>query len=456
MELQHFSHEHPLIFTEEYGKDYVDDDNDNEHPEHPLTLSWIPQEPLLFHRCHFCKAYWIGFAYSCSVCNFDNDIICAQKPQIIKHTSHKHPMTPLLRTMLFSCDACGLEHEDMSYLCHTCQFWIHESCASLPNTVKHFDHDHPLTLCYSFPREFDNFVFCCDICSEYLDKACWIYSCVGCRCYGHLNCAIAATAASQEEQFRLVWPRPLLFWIRRQRWNFKILRSVLFPFQLSNDHYTQNTCSLSSHKTLLVLGSSGVELVHFFAMDLPTSVPLAHSTSMPRVVPYWALSDTKLTKHHLLPENFPWACNACHVCSPLLTFGCETCGFNLHIRCALWLRTIRHRYDEHPYSLNYVPVKDHLAEYYCEVCCYKLNPKNWFYHCDECDQSIHCECIISLHDELSNIKFGGTIEADCHLHLVTFVQKETDDSSCQIIRSARVLLALNVPSVISTCTQNLL
>ncbi|THG05226.1 hypothetical protein TEA_013671 [Camellia sinensis var. sinensis] len=168
---------------------------------------------------------------------------------------------------------------------------------------------------------------------------------------------------------------------------------------------------------------------------------------MPRVVPYWALSDTKLTKHHLLPENFPWACNACHVCSPLLTFGCETCGFNLHIRCALWLRTIRHRYDEHPYSLNYVPVKDHLAEYYCEVCCYKLNPKNWFYHCDECDQSIHCECIISLHDELSNIKFGGTIEADCHLHLVTFVQKETDDSSCQIIRSARVLLALNVPPI---------
>ncbi|GMP86989.1 hypothetical protein CsSME_00039549 [Camellia sinensis var. sinensis] len=172
-QLQHFSHEHPLIFTEEYGKDYVDDDNDNEVQ---------------------CKG--------CSVCNFDNDIICAQKPQIIKHTSHKHPMTPLLRTMLFSCDACGLEHEDMSYLCHTCQFWIHESCASLPNTVKHFDHDHPLTLCYSFPREFDNFVFCCDICSEYLDKACWIYSCVGCRCYGHLNCAIAATAASQEEQFR--------------------------------------------------------------------------------------------------------------------------------------------------------------------------------------------------------------------------------------------------------------
>ncbi|KAL7194283.1 hypothetical protein ACSBR1_034657 [Camellia fascicularis] len=124
-------------------------------------------------------------------------------------------------------------------------------------------------------------------------------------------------------------------------------------------------------------------------------------------------------------------CNACHVYHSNLSFGCETCNFNLDSSCAMLPHTIRHRYDEeHPFVLHYFPVKDYLAEYYCEICCYELNPKQWFYHCDECDLSNHGGCMTSLYDSFANIKFGETIEVDDHSHLLTFVLKTKGDAQC--------------------------
>ena len=82
--------------------------------------------------------------------------------------------------------------------------------------------------------------------------------------------------------------------------------------------------------------------------------------------------------------NDEW-CSACHRRSLMCRFRCKACGFNLHAWCALL--TIKHRYDEHPFILNYSPVKDHLDNYCCEICCEEGYPKSWFYHCDDCDHA---------------------------------------------------------------------
>ncbi|XP_023750544.1 uncharacterized protein LOC111898885 [Lactuca sativa] len=80
-------------------------------------------------------------------------------------------------------------------------------------------------------------------------------------------------------------------------------------------------------------------------------------------------------------------CNMCHLntsVGPFL-FCCDMCGFFMHSRCAfLILEAIRHKYDEHPMQLSYLPIENHKSEYFCEICEGDLNPHVSFYHCKVC------------------------------------------------------------------------
>ncbi|KAL8242873.1 hypothetical protein R6Q59_013175 [Mikania micrantha] len=102
---------------------------------------------------------------------------------------------------------------------------------------------------------------------------------------------------------------------------------------------------------------------------------------------------------------------------------CELCAFHIHPECGLLFpKTIRHKYDKHPMTLTYGPVENHGGDYFCEVCEEELNPNAFFYHCQECHQSIHLGCApldpqhkayikalcwedVSL--KYRNVKFGG-------------------------------------------------
>ncbi|XP_057506730.1 uncharacterized protein LOC130789949 isoform X2 [Actinidia eriantha] len=87
-------------------------------------------------------------------------------------------------------------------------------------------------------------------------------------------------------------------------------------------------------------------------------------------------------------------CAACHRNSLIASFGCATCNFSLHYKCALLPPTFSHRYDEHPFILKYGPIEDGPDEYICEFCEDEIDPKWWFYHCINCDQSACAECIL--------------------------------------------------------------
>ncbi|KAD2394146.1 hypothetical protein E3N88_41123 [Mikania micrantha] len=102
---------------------------------------------------------------------------------------------------------------------------------------------------------------------------------------------------------------------------------------------------------------------------------------------------------------------------------CKLCAFHIHPECGLLFpKTIRHKYDKHPMTLTYGPVENHGGDYFCEVCEEEFNPNAFFYHCQECQQSIHLGCvpldpkrkayIYGLCREgvsrcFRNIKFGG-------------------------------------------------
>ncbi|CAK9179585.1 unnamed protein product [Ilex paraguariensis] len=80
-------------------------------------------------------------------------------------------------------------------------------------------------------------------------------------------------------------------------------------------------------------------------------------------------------KHPLLQtEGSHHVCKSCNHESSRFIFRCDTCNFNLDYDCALFPKTIKHRWDRHPFILTYHPPNDHLDEFYCEFCEEEINP----------------------------------------------------------------------------------
>ena len=129
-------------------------------------------------------------------------------------------------------------------------------------------------------------------------------------------------------------------------------------------------------------------------------------------------------------------------------FHCQSCDFYLHIGCALLLpRMIIHRFDkQHPLTLRYEPVENHISEYFCGICEEEFDPiHKWFYHCTTCAESMHTACAPIKHEckqaihrkymesvfDFINVKFGGTHEIESHPHRVSFIQGTTYHGCCE-------------------------
>ncbi|XP_057468160.1 uncharacterized protein LOC130757426, partial [Actinidia eriantha] len=138
----------------------------------------------------------------------------------------------------------------------------------------------------------------------------------------------------------------------------------------------------------------------------------------------------KAHRHHLTPTKLTnvTECSACSLEFKGLAFKCVICNFVMHSDCAMLPPSLKHRYDKHPFILTYYPIPDHPAEYYCKICEDEVNPKKWFYHCAECDQSIHLRCVQS-YQQYSNIKFGASFKVEGHQHPLNFVQFSNEHGS---------------------------
>lgn len=144
----------------------------------------------------------------------------------------------------------------------------------------------------------------------------------------------------------------------------------------------------------------------------------------------------------------PGVCKACSCyLKKGMGFHCRSCNFYLHIECALLLpREIIHRFDkQHPLTLRYEPVEDHISEYFCGICEEQMWERQWFYHCTTCAESMHTACAPIKHEckqaiirkymmpvfDFINVKFGRTYEIESHPHRVSFIQGTTYHGCCE-------------------------
>ncbi|KAI8028608.1 hypothetical protein LOK49_LG02G01733 [Camellia lanceoleosa] len=225
MELQHFSHEHPLILGE------VNDDGEAivcnvcwenisgsafsckncsfflhkscaEFPEemkHPIHAHSLTLQRAVVRHCDVCRDSIRGFTYQCSPCNFDVDIRCSVRGQ---HFSSKHQLMILNEDEKndvderLSCDVClqQIIGSTAAYKCTNCSpsIYFHKLCAQLPAEMEHPMHpEHPLALLPVVPNKFR-----CDGC--YIDLKEFIYRCSICNFNLDRRCALRAQKVNHE------------------------------------------------------------------------------------------------------------------------------------------------------------------------------------------------------------------------------------------------------------------
>ncbi|KAK8308220.1 hypothetical protein V6Z11_D02G041000 [Gossypium hirsutum] len=229
MELQHFSHPHPLVSFkyQTVAREEVDTEaalclgcekpvegwsygcNQCEfylhkgcaelelapkiqhpfHPKHPLTL--LPKSPYPggITVCDLCGKNFEGFVYNCNDCIFDLHINCALLQSSIAanfpNSLHHHPLHFIQNhneEVERDCSGCQKPLSGPIYHCLDCSyptfFTLHKECVELPLEINHAcDRKHPLTLlpqrpahpekcsCYLCKIQWSGFVYSCSLCN---------------------------------------------------------------------------------------------------------------------------------------------------------------------------------------------------------------------------------------------------------------------------------------------------
>ncbi|KAH7853627.1 hypothetical protein Vadar_004845 [Vaccinium darrowii] len=404
--------------------------------------------------CHACGDDHKAVSFKCGCCPFWVHQSCTLLPSTLKHSDQDHLLT-LARSLpdeysIFSpsCDICckevyaliwvnGNEVFTMNwvYYCAGCRYFAHVNCATSkretsgdeearievvldPNPIllpvanssldlvaqfvkrsnleeikmttklEHFGHGHPLIL---FDEQMSNELSSgskgnlCEACVEPILAP--FYGCTQCNYFLHKCCAELPTKIWHP--FHTEHPLDLLPEASEER-------------SLNWCECCFKPCNGFSFKC-----SQCPE----FCLDVKCgslSGPIKHVAH----------------KHLLTPKSVP--VKYCSACGRLLPtkfgFVCDLCDFILDTRCAMLPSAFKHRYDKHPVILTYSPIKNHPAEYYCELCEEEVNPKHWFYHCVDCDQSIDIWCMYRYNYLLDlTIKKGESLKFDSHPHPLTVI-----------------------------------
>ncbi|KFK41231.1 hypothetical protein AALP_AA2G102500 [Arabis alpina] len=167
------------------------------HPSHNHPLRGCKAQVEDEIICSGCDIELDGAAFKCTMsdCDYFLHMSCFELPREIRHKSHPdHPLvllfSPPYESGGFGCNACTQDGSGYVYHCSICKYDVHVGCVSMPETMKHDEHAHTLTLLYSPPLQ-EGRIFNCDVCHETIPRSFWLYYCQKCDWGTHLHsCAV--------------------------------------------------------------------------------------------------------------------------------------------------------------------------------------------------------------------------------------------------------------------------
>ncbi|KAG6743795.1 hypothetical protein POTOM_052497 [Populus tomentosa] len=432
------------------------------HPEHPLRL--LPNHHLI---CGFCnETCYESFVYCCFVCEFNLHIKCAFPPCVYAadqdqgHQFRRLLNAPSLKSISFTCNACGTDGDDSPLLCTLCQLLVHEefdteygvyycpdcdfvahvNCSSeygdsateiaveneeeqsvavddqfmepsfrvvreikhgeerIIEEIEHFSHQHNLILSDKVDDDLK-----CRGCMLPISTP--FYSCASCNFFLDKTCSIELP--------------------RRKKWQYhenQLILSCSEPHELdyclvckqyvSGLMYKCDVCRLRIDvRCFKSLKDSFKHGGHEHPLYLPADRKNLLCCSIGgREFPPWASEDGEIIPH----------CSGCCVIERFF-FKCAVCDFKLGMKCATLPYKARHEYDDHPLFLTYINENDYQPS--CIICEKYRDPKLWFYRCEECDFDAHPECALGKYPY---VKSGGVHKYRKHPHPLALVVKTED------------------------------
>ncbi|KAL0896650.1 hypothetical protein Bca101_080611 [Brassica carinata] len=374
------------------------------HPEHPLKSFWMSSLPAYADiKCLLCgdELEFELKTHHCGVCNFSICGGCMTNPPpvcVVSSTTHEHQLHLVPRRMEFTCNACGTLGDRSPYFCLQCNFMIHRECIDLPRVININRHDHRISYTprlghgertmWSWkgrPKKnhdhdlhinkdgqilHENMV--CEACVFQIGSESF-YSCRICNFILHEKCANLP---------------------RKKR------------HVCHNQPFTLNTVSRSKECDLCHKNFSGFRyesLGGIHTLDVrcgSISEPFVHE-SHPHPLYYVSVDSWGLKMRSKL--------------------GCDEdkCDhFSLKFKDAvLPKKVVRNRYDDHPLFLSYGESNVN-GEYWCEACEAKLDPKEWFYTCNDCGITLHVPCVVG---DFSYIKHGTKVTYSVKTHEACYV-----------------------------------
>ncbi|KAG4210139.1 hypothetical protein ERO13_A02G026300v2 [Gossypium hirsutum] len=348
MELQHFSHQHPLVFFK-YQQTVASEEVD---PEAAL--------------CRGCEKPVEGWSYGCNQCEFYLHKGCAElelAPQI-QHPFHpKHPLT-LLPESLYpgGCDFCGKAFRGFVYNCYDCRFDLHINCALLQSSVAaNFPnslHPHPLFFIQNHNNEVDSD---CPGCQKPISGP--FYHCSDCSYPTffnlHKECAelpLEINHPCDRKHPLTLLPQPPT---HPQKCSCSMCRIQWKGFVYS--------CSLCNFDLSL----------DDFLFSPPTITVPSHEHP-------WMLVSRKMS----------FVCDFCGTDGDHSPYFCATCHLLVHKNCISLPRHIMITRHRHTISLSYSFRQNQVEDGMCRVCYLEVDPSYGSYRCSasDCNYIAHALC----------------------------------------------------------------
>ncbi|KAJ4898101.1 Cysteine/Histidine-rich C1 domain family protein [Raphanus sativus] len=434
--------------------DIYDEESDTSDQGQYQFVDIVPsRSDITFDKCTWCgKDFQGDWFYRCLICSFCLDLPCAEKAPpltLANPKGHHHSLHFLPRPLLVPCDACGLvDASEPSYACLQCNYMSHQSCIDLPRVIKITRHPHRLHyIPYRSPMSSS-----CRICYKYVDVKYGQYSCnqEDCSYVVHSKCATHVNVwdgtdlewepeANETDEEDIASFKNLgnglidhfghehLLRLKKQDGvgdTVKKCDACVFPI-VSPQFYHCGGCDYSLHEVCAGLPRKMDHALHNHTLFLDPSPPdnyaymacsvcFRASTGFRyrchkegRCTRFWVDVSCisvqecfihKSHEHHIFISTSYNSMDEiiCKGCKKRCTgshLHCTVCEYALCYPCGTIPDEIYYKYDKHPLTLSYGEKGSAGDIYWCEMCEKLLDPKEWFYTCDECCTTIHLQCI---------------------------------------------------------------
>ncbi|KAK9185317.1 hypothetical protein WN943_025673 [Citrus x changshan-huyou] len=424
---------------------------------------------------YHCRACGLKFdkrlCYRCDDCKFEMHPECLSLKPTIKYQGHQHDLLTLLEDMAYKseCRACGHDIKNTFYVrCVPGRLDFHVHCgpaaASLPPTVVHKNHNHPLSLVKD-----DSTLLECDDCEEEIDPNHPFYSCLKCYPYNaHVRCVITEIQFDERGIHEHFTHHHLLALLESQRNDDMDCYICMKLIIQGHTAYGCDPCGFYLHKSCFKLPKVMCHKSHDshyltfenssnsgnvvckgcddylkgyryrcgscdFELDLDCAIihpSINWKAGSDEECKYYDKDRKEGLRHysHYHPLK-PSAvgdyveCKLCHKNIRSSSYGCESCMFYIHKLCAELPQNVQHPFHPH----RCLTLGAHYKEIYrCEACYFYVNP-GVYYRCDDkyCETYFHLECV-SLKP---NIKYEG------HQHLLILVENMSYQGKCEACHS---------------------